>query len=285
MRLRRSVYDPSRISQRGVAAVSTWEQAICIPPIPNTTELAPLEMVTLAQQRQFAWLIAIIFFAGSVLGFVDRAVLGIVLPQVRKDLSLSNTQYSLAINGFLIMYLIFYVLGGRTADMLGSRRTFSLLIMFWSLASMAHAFTRGIASLCLFRALLGIGEGGFYPTAMKGITGWFPTENRAKAIGLLICGVSLGMLLTPPVVAWVTLHHGWRMAFLVTGSAGFFLIPPWLWLHRCIKEAYGTRDPAPAHIRGPNSLSTEGMTLGQAFTKRKYWLFLLARAFPDAVTL
>src|SRR5262245_32604434 len=232
-------------------------------------------MVTPTQHR-FAWLIAIFFFAGSVLSFVDRAVLGVVMPQVRADLSLTNTEYSLATTSFLIMYMVFYVLGGQLTDRLGSRRTFSLNIIFWSVASMAHAAAQGLASLCVFRGLLGVGEGGFFPTAMRGIAEWFPAENRAKAVGLLMCGISLGMLVTAPLVAWITLHYGWRMTFLLTGSLGFLVIPPWLLLHRRIQEAYGTPDPSHSHTLVGESTANEGSLLGQVLSRRKYWLFLLA---------
>jgi len=242
-------------------------------------------MVSLLAERRLAWIVVVFFFAGSVMSYVDRAVLGIVIPQVRKDLSITNTEYSLAINAFLIMYMFFYVLGGRLADRLGSRRTFTLNIVFWSIASMAHALSRGIASLCVFRGLLGIGEGGFFPTAMRGTAEWFRSENRAKAVGILLCGISLGMVLTPPVVAWITLRHGWRAAFLVTGAMGFLLIPPWLMFHHYVKKVYGKADPAPAFQRPEgNAPSHEVLSLRQVLTRRKYWLFLLARALPDTVT-
>lgn len=241
-------------------------------------------MVTQTQQRRFAWIIAIFFFAGSILSYVDRAVLGVVMPQVRKDLSLTNTEYSLATTAFLIPYMVFYILGGQLTDRLGSRRTFSLNIIFWSLASMAHGVARGITSLCLFRALLGAGEGGFFPTAMRGIAEWFPPENRAKAVGLLMCGISLGMLLAPPIVAWITFHYGWRMAFLVTGSLGFFVVPPWLHLHKRIHEAYGMPDPVLAQSLIGESPGRVDSSISEVLAKRKYWLFLLARAFPDTVT-
>src|SRR5437667_8691704 len=108
-------------------------------------------MLTPSTQARLGWIVISFFFAGSVLSYVDRAVLGVVMPQVRKDLSVTNTQYSLAINSFLILYMIFYVLGGQLADRLGSRRTFSLNVIFWSLASGAHAIARGVASLCVLR--------------------------------------------------------------------------------------------------------------------------------------
>lgn len=240
--------------------------------------------MTLKTQQQFAWVIVWFLFAGSVLTYIDRSVLGVVMPQVRKDLSLTNAEYGLAVNCFLVAYMVFYVLGGRLADQLGSRRMFTLNVVFWSLAGMAHATVRGLASLCLFRALLGVGEGGFFPTAMRGYSEWFHPENRAKAVGVLMCGISLGMLVTPPLVVWITLRYGWRSAFLLTGMAGFLIVPPWLVFHRRIQRAYGSPDPAPCRERESVSSARENLSVHQVLAKRKFWFFLLARAFPDTVT-
>ncbi len=234
------------------------------------------------QHRRFAWLIMLLLFTGSVLNYVDRAVLGVLMPQIRRDLSLSYSDYSLAVNAFLVMYTILYVLGGRMADRLGYRRSFTLTLAFWSFACMLHAVTRGLASLCLFRGLLGIGEGGYYPAAMRGVADWFPPENRAKAVGVLLCGISVGTLLTPPFVAWLTAIYGWRSAFLVIGGLGFLLIPPWLALHRRIAGASGT--PGPAHAAQPAASASDGddPSIAEVLTRRKYWCILSARALTDS---
>ena len=104
---------------------------------------------------------------------------------------------------------------------------------------MAHALVLGLRSLALCRALLGIGEGGFYPAAMRGAAQWFPPESRAKAVGLILSALCVGSFLTPPLVAWITLHYGWRASFLVIGALGLLLLPPWLLLHRRIDRARG----------------------------------------------
>jgi MFS transporter, ACS family, hexuronate transporter len=238
--------------------------------------------VTDAAQRRFAWLIIVLLFAGSVLNYVDRAVLGVLMPQVRRDLSLSYSDYGLAVNSFLVMYTIFYVLGGRMADRLGYRRSYTLTLVFWSLASMLHALTRGLASLCLFRGLLGIGEGGYYPAAMRGAADWFPPENRAKAVGVLLCGISIGTLLTPPFVAWLTALYGWRSAFLAIGALGLLLIPPWLVLQRRIARAYGTPDPAPASRTAAEDSDGDDPSIADVLARRKYWCILTARALTDS---
>ena len=99
-----------------------------------------------------------------------------------------------------------------------------------------------------------------------------------------MCGISLGMLVTPPLVAWITLRYGWRAAFLMTGSLGFLFVPPWLWIHRRVRQAYGVPDPAPCGGDEPGNADLEDSSLRQILARRKYWFFLLARSFPDTVT-
>ena len=209
-------------------------------------------------KRGFAWLIVILLFAGSVLNYMDRSLVGVIMPQMRRDLTLTNADFGLAVNAFLVLYAVFYVLGGRIADRLGYRGAFALTVAFWSLASMAHALVQGLRSLALCRAILGIGEGGFYPAAMRGAAEWFPPESRAKAVGLILSALCVGTLLTPPLVAWITIHYGWRASFVVTGALGLLLLPPWLLLHRRIHRIDGTGDPSAVS----RPLPLEGETYG-----------------------
>jgi ACS family hexuronate transporter-like MFS transporter len=234
--------------------------------------------------RRFAWFIAFLLFAGSVVNYIDRAALAYVMPQVRRELSLTNTDYGLVVNVFLVTYTLFYILGGRLADRLGCRRSFTITVVFWSMASMAHGLVRGFRSLFVCRALLGMWEGGYYPAAMRGAAEWFPSAYRAKAVGLLLSAISVGMSLAPPAVAWITLNYGWRVSFLVTGTLGLLLVPPWLSLHRRIRQRFGVHDPAPAdtldqRARPPGE---EEPPLFEVLKTRKYWCILTARAAPDA---
>jgi ACS family hexuronate transporter-like MFS transporter len=222
-----------------------------------------------------------LLFAGSVVNYMDRAVLGVVMPQIRRDLALTNTDYGLAVNAFLVMYMIFYIVGGGIADRLGCRRTYLITVVFWSAASALHALARGLLSLSLFRALLGMGEGMFYPTALRGATEWFPTKNRAKAVGVILCGLSVGVLITPPIVAWLTIHHGWRAAFLLTGLSGFLLLLPWVIIHRKIRQSFGVADPAPALAESQQADKSDPITLREVLTRRKYICLLAARSMTD----
>ena len=223
-------------------------------------------------------MIASVLFAGSVVNYIDRAVLSVLMQQVRADLVLTNAQYGLALNAFLIVYAAFYIWGGRMADRVGCRIGVFVTLTVWSIASVAHAFVSGLVSLCAARALLGAGEGAFYPSAIRGIAEWFPEESRAKPIGLVLAGISAGTLLTPPVAAWIALEYGWRAAFVATGALGFLLLPVWLAVHRAIRRAYGMAEPAPAYRQ---SRVGGGFPLGKALRASKYWFALAARAFSD----
>ncbi len=234
-------------------------------------------------ERRFAWRVMWLLFLASMLNYMDRAVLGVLMPQVRRDLGLTNTDYGLALNAFLTVYAVMYVLGGRLADRLACRRSFEWTIVVWSAANMLHAFATGLGTLSLFRAMLGVGEGAFYPAAIRGTAEWFPPRDRAKAVGLLLSGISLGTLLTPPLVVWISVRFGWRAAFVITGALGLLLLPAWIELHRRIRQRYGTPDPAPAAKDAARAEpAAAGVTLRLSLASRKYWCALSSRAMTDA---
>jgi ACS family hexuronate transporter-like MFS transporter len=234
----------------------------------------------MTRHERLAWGIAAMLFAGSVINYLDRAVLGVVMPQIRRDLHLTNQEYGWAVNAFLTAYMVSYILGGRLADRFGCRRPVAWLAVFWSLSAMAHSLVRGLGGLAFVRAALGLGEAGFYPAAMRGVYGWFPPKDRAKAVGLFLSALSVGTLLSAPLVAWITGRFGWRAAFVAIGAIGFLLLPPWLLLHRRIGRIYGTPDPAPAaqfigHDAPPAAL-------GYVLRSRKFLCALAARGCSDA---
>jgi ACS family hexuronate transporter-like MFS transporter len=131
-------------------------------------------------------------------------------------------------------------------------------------------------------AILGIGEGIYYPAAMRGAAELYPPASRARAVGAILSAISLGMVVTPPLVAWTTLHTGWRLTFLLVGALGFVLLPPWLWLHRQGQGTEGTPGSVPVEGYDPAAgVSSADVTLGEVLRTRKYWLVVAARGCSD----
>src|SRR6185369_8819615 len=103
----------------------------------------------------------------------------------------------------------------------------ALTVAWWSVAAMLHAFARGTWSFGAYRFLLGVGEAGNWPAAVRVVAEWFPDRERALAAGLFNAGSSVGAILAPPLVAWVLQHYVWRAAFVSIGVVGFVWLVLW----------------------------------------------------------
>ena len=85
---------------------------------------------------------------------------------------------------------------------------------------MGHALVFSVAGFCLARFMLGLGEAGNFPAAIKATTEWFPSEERATATGLFNSGSNVSFIVAPTLVAWATGRYGWQAGFIATGSMG-----------------------------------------------------------------
>lgn len=179
------------------------------------------------KKKNLRWWIAGTIFLATTINYIDRQALSVAAPVIREDLDLSNEQYGWIVSAFLLAYAIMQIVSGRAIDSLGTKKGFSLAVIWWSIANMLHAFGRGMMSLGIFRFLLGIGEAGNYPAAMKAISEWFPKTERTKAVGILNMGPGLGAIIAPPLMAWLILTVGWKSAFVITGLFGFFWLILW----------------------------------------------------------
>lgn len=125
---------------------------------------------------------------------------------------------------------------GRLIDRLGTRLGYALAMIFWSAASVAHAAGNSFLSFIVLRSASGLGESGVFPASIKTVAEWFPQKERALATGVFNAGSNVDALLTPLIVPWITVRFGWRVAFIVTGSIGFFWLVFWLALYRKPEE-------------------------------------------------
>jgi MFS transporter, ACS family, aldohexuronate transporter len=156
----------------------------------------------------------------TTINYIDRQVVSVLAPTLRAEFHMSNGQYAAIVNAFLIVYAVSYTFSGWALDRLGVGRGLTLSIILWSIADGLTALARGPLSLGFFRGVLAIGEAGSWPAFAKATAKWVPVDARTLVIGICNSGSSLGSLVAPPLVAWVTLRFGWRAAFVVTGALG-----------------------------------------------------------------
>jgi ACS family hexuronate transporter-like MFS transporter len=145
---------------------------------------------------------------------------------------MDEVDYGHVVVWFMAAYAIMYAGSGPIADRLGTRRSFAFFISIWTAAAMGHALSVGKWSLIFWRFLLGLGEPGNWPSAAKAVAEWFPANQRSLGVGIFNAGSSMGSALAPPLVGYLTLHFGWRSAFLFTGGLGLLWLIAWLVLYQ-----------------------------------------------------
>lgn len=165
--------------------------------------------------------------AAIAISYLDRQTLPVAVHAISHDIPLSNEQFSTLQSAFLLSYAFMYAAGGKLIDILGTRRGFTLIMIFWSLACASHSLALSFTMLAMSRFLLGVGEGGAFPAATKAIAEWFPTDERATAMGIVNAGSSVGAVLAPPLIAAVVIYLNWRWIFIVTAIFGLLWTLSW----------------------------------------------------------
>ncbi|MBD0351928.1 MAG: MFS transporter, partial [Flavisolibacter sp.] len=121
-------------------------------------------------------------------------------------------------------YLLSNAFSGLVIDRLGTRLGYSLCMAFWTTAGLFHAFAITPLQFGICRFLLGIGEAGNWPAALKLTGEWFPPKERSTASGIFNSGSALGAIIVPPLVAVMATNYGWQSTFIILALLGY------LWL-------------------------------------------------------
>ena len=238
------------------------------------------------------WIVGLIFFA-TLINYIDRLTISVLAPVITRDLGLSNTQFGGILTWFLLAYTISQGLSGKLYDRVGTKRGFVYSILVWSIAAMSHAFARGLASLSIFRFVLGLGEAGNWPGAAKTVAEWFPIRERALGMAIFNSGAALGSVVATPLIVWLNVNFGWQTTFIVTGSLGFLWLMLWLlfyqtpaqhkWLGNQERQLIleGQRAAIAADAHG-NEVPTH-FRWRDLLTYRQVWGIILARFLTDPV--
>lgn len=193
---------------------------------------APSSTVAGAQRAsRYRWVICALLFGATTVNYVDRGVLGVLAPELKESIGWSDTQYGDINAAFSAAYAIGFLLMGRFIDRVGTRIGYATALVVWSLAAAGHALARSAFGFGVARFLLGLGEAGNFPAAVKTTAEWFPRRERALATGIFNAGSNVGAVLAPLIVPIVALRAGWQAAFLVTGLLGLVWVAFWLPLY------------------------------------------------------
>lgn len=166
------------------------------------------------------------------IAYIDRVNISVAAPFISKEFGLTPTELGAVFSAFAFPYAAMQILGGWCADKFGPRRVLTVLSLIWATATILCGFTWGLTSLIVFRFVLGVGEGGAFPTATRAFTFWLPVSERGFAQGITHSFARLGGAVAPPVVIGIVALYGWRESFIVLGVISLAWTVLYVWFFR-----------------------------------------------------
>ncbi|RZA05531.1 MAG: MFS transporter [Moraxellaceae bacterium] len=196
---------------------------------------------------KYRWSICLLIFFATTVNYLDRQVLSYLAPDLSKEFGWTNSDYGNITAAFTFFYAISMLFAGRVIDKLGTKAGYIIAIVIWSFGAIMHAYSIqlgeatntvlalvgiaavpvSIAGFVISRAILALGEAGNFPAAIRATAEYFPKKERSLATGIFNSGATVGAILAPLTVPWISSHWGWQSTFLIIGAIGFLWIGFW----------------------------------------------------------
>jgi ACS family hexuronate transporter-like MFS transporter len=271
---------------------------------------------------RYRWTICALLFFASAINYVDRQVIAILKPTLTSEFGWTDIDYGWIIFAFSTAYAIGFVFSGRLMDKFGTKIGFTVAIILWSIGALLHAWAVGVgeyalpiltpiidgllaavntvitplgfapwsivlsvsvAGFIVARFLLGLGESGNFPAAIKTTAEWFPKKERALSTGIFNAGTNVGALVTPLVVPILVAIWGWYEAFIVTGALGFIWLAFWLLIYKRPEAHPRLSADELAYIQSDPAEPTTKVPWAKLIRYRQTWAFALGKFLTDPI--
>ncbi|TPG49900.1 MFS transporter [Roseomonas nepalensis] len=231
----------------------------------------------------YRWVIVALLFFITTVNYMDRNLLGVLKPTIQGEMHFSESDYGDIVFAFSMAYAAGYASMGAFTDRVGIRLGLAVAAVIWSVASSAHGLVTTVAGFTLARILLGLGEGGNFPTCIKAVATWFPVRDRALATGVFNSGSNIGGLLAPLIAAFVTAHFGWQAAFYVTGFVGILWVVFWLVAYRAPEEHPKVSAAELAYIQSDPDVPLKRVPWVELFRYPGTWVYIVGGVLTNPV--
>ena len=231
----------------------------------------------------YRWVVCALLFAATTINYVDRGVLGVLAPDLQREMGWTDTQYGDINAAFSLAYALGFPLLGFAIDRVGTKAGYAGALVVWSLAAAGHALARSAFGFGVARFFLGLGEAGNFPAAVRTTAEWFPRRERALATGIFNSGSNVGAVIAPLVVPWITLAAGWRTAFVATGLLGLAWVAFWLPLYGRPEKMSRVSAEELAWINGDPPDRGPKVRWAQLLPHRQTWAIAAGKFLTDPI--
>lgn len=204
------------------------------------SESSTREFSSRTPASKMRWFVCFLLFLATTINYMDRSVLSLIEPLLHlpfmgwvvgvdaKYQSGYHLNYGHIVECFQVAYAVGFLVAAPFIDKLGTKMGYAIAISIWAVSSLSHSLVHSVLGFCIARIFLGLGESGNFPAAIKATSEWFPSEDRALAVGVFNSGANAAFFIAPAIIPLVTMRFGWRAAFLCTGLMGIGWLVLWL---------------------------------------------------------
>ena len=270
------------------------------------------------------WWICSLLFVATTVNYLDRQVLSLTAKEfIYPDFHWTDADYGIITSYFSLFYAFCTLFVGKFVDWIGTKKGYLIAIGLWSTAACLHAFcgvatqwihgyesleamrmvedgtaaataiaSTGVWLFLCCRGLLGLGESGNFPAAIKVTAEYFPKKDRAFATSIFNSGASVGALIAPLVIPPLAKAMGWEWAFIIIGALGF------IWMGFFVKWydkpedskhvnaeelAYIQQDDQEAATSEEQPVAEQSVPFLRCLTFKQTWSFCAGKFFSDGV--
>lgn len=237
----------------------------------------------------FRWVICGLLFLATGLTYIDRQTIGFLKPELTKEYGWDQADYAHIVMCFMIAYAFGYVWFGRIIDKIGVKIGYIIAVVLWTAAHLACALLGFVSpAIVLFgfmmtQALLGLGQAGNFPAALKAVAEWFPQRERALANGIFNAGSNVGAIATPLIVPFVMMTYGWQWAIVATGALSAVWLVLWVWIYHEPRAHKSLSADELAYIESDKTPPVKQLPWSKVILVKETWAFSLGKLLTDPV--
>lgn len=242
-----------------------------------------------------SWTIVVMLAGFSLMSYVLRMNISIASKFMMPEFGLSQVQMGQVFSSFMLGYALFQIPAGMLGDRWGPRLVLALAGLSWGITTCLTALIPGVLAtsaasifvcLLLIRFCLGAGEAATYPVATRAIANWIQPSDRALTNAIVIAGATAGAAVTPPLISWLMIHHGWRSSFYITGAASFLFSLIW-WIKGADAPKKASRIPqlgnAAPRAKQETADSAKKASWRAVLGKKNLWILSIGYLFDSYV--
>ncbi|HUS05819.1 MAG TPA: MFS transporter [Bryobacteraceae bacterium] len=224
--------------------------------------------------------VLVLLFFLSIITYMDRVCMGLAGKRMQADLGLSETQLGWVLGIFALSYALFEIPSGALGDRIGPRKVLTRIVIWWSAFTTLTGMVSSFPVMLLTRFAFGAGEAGAYPNSSSSVSRWFPTAERARALGVVWMASRLGGAIAPLLVVPIQRNYGWRVSFYVFGAIGVIWAIVWYgWYRDHPSEKAGVTEREMDEISGTPKRAHEPLPWGIALRSRNLWTIMVMYHF------